>query len=113
MVAPVCYRCGKSGHWKSGCPVPEVVKVPVADAAGAAPKWRGNPVPSRRPDDQISKRQHEWGNYTRGLLGESPTCGDPADLYTSPVRRLMGLGPIHQCQLRQIAANQITKEWAT
>jgi hypothetical protein len=37
-------------------------------------------------------------------------CGDPNDVYDSPIRRAAGLPPIHYCQLRQIAAAQITEK---
>jgi hypothetical protein len=39
-----------------------------------------------------------------------PHCGDPNDVYDSPIRRAAGLPPIHYCQLRQIAAAQITEK---
>lgn len=105
-----CYRCGGEGHWKATCPLPAVAGVPVADAARkAAPEWRGNPVPARRPASQVSPRYHEWANHARSLLGQSPTCGDRDDLYTSPARLSMGLPAVHLCQLRQLAQIQLSE----
>jgi hypothetical protein len=111
-----CGRCGQLGHWRAQCPtrpsqVPETGQVPVPAPAAAGPGvWRGNPVPARRPADQVSSHQHEHANAARGLLGVMPHCGDPNDVYDSPIRRAAGLPPIHYCQLRQIAAAQITEK---
>jgi hypothetical protein len=55
---------------------------------------------------------HEWANHARSLLGERPTCGDHADLYTSPVRRVMRFAPVHLCVLRQMAAAQASESRA-
>lgn len=110
-----CYLCGQPGHRRADCPkkrVPVREEPPAGDAAAAAPKWRGNPVPPRRPESEISTRSHEWANHARALLGELPTCGQQADLYASEFRRKEHLAPVHQCVLRQLAAAQVSESRA-
>jgi len=104
-----CYRCKSVGHYARNCPERGSGRRgthPPAAPEGA-PEWRGNPIPPRRPDSEISAHPHEWANKARAGLGAFTHCGDPADRYTSPFRRDEGLAPIHLCQLRQIAAAQL------
>lgn len=68
-------------------------------------------MPLPRPADQIADAR-EWANRIRQANPQRwgfGTCGDPADIVNTPARRALGLRPIHQCVLRQIAAAQLTE----
>jgi hypothetical protein len=70
-------------------------------------------VPPRRAPEEIADA-HEWAERLRAAdprFGRS-RCGDSTDIYTSEFRRTAGLGEIHACQLRAIAAEQLTDKEA-
>jgi hypothetical protein len=69
------------------------------------------PVPPRRPPDQIADAR-AWAGRIRtaspAAFG-SDHCGDPADVHDSGFRRWMRLPPIHHCQLRELACRQVAE----
>lgn len=108
----VCFRCGKPGHPRSECPLGTRGRPGTpGPAQGAAPEgekkqWSVG-VPPRRAPHEIAADPHGHANRIRELLGIHPTCPDPECAYDSPFRRGEGLHPIHACQLRAIAAEQV------
>lgn len=122
MGEVLCFRCHAPGHWSANCPERTRAEKahPPAAPEGAPEKGKGNPGPppvrevlAAITPTEVAGDARFWASHARQLLGERPVigppryCTDPADIYNSPFRRAQNLGPIHQCQLRQLAAQQI------
>jgi len=110
-----CFKCGELDHIKANCPQrTSAAKAPAgAPSKDGAEKRNEIPVPARRAPEEIAD-SHVWAEKLRAAdprFGRSH-CGDQGDLYTSVFRRTVGLGEIHECQLRAIAREQIAHEEA-
>lgn len=109
----VCYRCG-GDHMKKNCKaeIPAVTAVP-AQAPPASPSpangWKKTEGLDYNPPERIAKDVHAIAERIRQTLGVRSTCGNHADVFTSEFRRTAGYQPVHLCQLREMAAEQVAQ----
>ena len=116
MDEVLCFRCHAPGHRSANCPSRTRSAKAHPPAAPDGPPEKREKTPGPPPvrevlaaitPTEVVGNYRAWAEKIRAEQQWMGSCGDPADLMTTPFRRAARLGPIHQCQLRQLAAQQI------
>jgi len=113
-----CFRCGSTDHVKADCPrrTPRTQAPPgraLKGRAGTGEKTSVINLADRRPAPRDDSEVADAKARADRIRQKNPSvfgpvaCGDDSDLVNSEFRRRARLPPVHHCQQRERARQQL------